>query len=182
MAELSLSKIGQGAKWAVIGAIKGAGDTTESVVEAARDFLLVAVDGVSQVAVATEKAVGQIVAGAIQAASDAGEDIGVAIKSAVKGVVKGAIKIIAKKNYRERYKESTGTDPLICPRCKSEMDIWRIWHPKYGVIYDELEEMKKGKYEWMEKANTEESNGGAIQSFSKRVQLPLFGMWNGASC
>lgn len=100
----------------------------------------------------------------------------------VKGVVKGAIKIIAKKNYRERYKESTGTDPLLCPRCKSEMDIWRIWHPEYGVIYDELEEMKKGKYEWMEKANTEESNGGAIQSSSKRVQLPLFGMWNGASC
>ena len=64
----------------------------------------------------------------------------------VQGIVKGAIKIIAAQSYRERYQASTGRDPLICPHCKAEMGIWKIWHPKYGVIYDELEAMRKGKY------------------------------------
>ena len=35
----------------------------------------------------------------------------------VKGIVKGAIKIIAAKSYRERYRQSTGRDPLLCPHC-----------------------------------------------------------------
>jgi len=93
MAKLSLSAIGRTTKNAVVGAIKGAGDTVESMVEATRDVLMVTVDGVAQVAVAVEKAAGQVVAGAVEAASEAGEDIGVAIKSAVKGVVKGASEV-----------------------------------------------------------------------------------------
>ena len=64
----------------------------------------------------------------------------------VKGLLKGAIKIIAPMTYRERYQQSTGRDPLRCPHCHAEMGIWKIWHPKYGVIYDELEVIKKGKY------------------------------------
>ena len=35
--------------------------------------------------------------------------------SKVKKVVKGAIKIIEQKRYRERYMESTGKDPFVCP-------------------------------------------------------------------
>ena len=64
----------------------------------------------------------------------------------VKGVVKGAVKIIARLTYRQRYEQSTGRDPLRCPHCQSEMEVWRIWHPTYGVIYDELEAIKRGKY------------------------------------
>ena len=52
----------------------------------------------------------------------------------VQGMVKGAIKIIAPMTYRERYQQSTGRDPLRCPHCKAEMGIWKIWHPKYGVL------------------------------------------------
>ena len=63
-----------------------------------------------------------------------------------KGVVKGAIEIIAPLTYRQRYQQSTGRDPLHCPHCHSEMGLWRIWHPVYGVIHDELEVIKKGKY------------------------------------
>ena len=33
----------------------------------------------------------------------------------VGGIVKGAIKIIVAKSYRERYRESSGRDPLILP-------------------------------------------------------------------
>jgi transcription initiation factor IIE alpha subunit len=105
----------------------------------------------------------------------------------VKKVVHGAIQIITPKNYRERYQESTGKDPFICPRCGEEMGLWKIWHPKYGIIYSELEEMRKGKYEKYETkakeatANTN-SGGGTIRPAPKRVQLSLFGVWNGASC
>jgi len=37
----------------------------------------------------------------------------------------------------QRYKQSTGRDPFQCPHCGAEMAVWRIWHPIYGVIYDE---------------------------------------------
>lgn len=62
------------------------------------------------------------------------------------GVVKGAVKIIARLTYRQRYAQSTGRDPCVCPRCHSEMGVWRIWHPTYGVIYDEGEVIKWGTY------------------------------------
>ena len=65
----------------------------------------------------------------------------------VRGIVKGAIKIIAAKSYRERYRQSSGRDPLLCPHCHHEMGVWKVWHPKYGVVYDELEAMRKGRYE-----------------------------------
>ena len=64
----------------------------------------------------------------------------------IQGFVKEAIKIIAPLTYRQRYQQSTGRDPLRCPHCHAEMGVWKIWHPKYGVIYDELEAMKRGKY------------------------------------
>ncbi len=64
----------------------------------------------------------------------------------VEGVVKGAVKIIARLTYRQRYQQSTGRDPLRCPHCRGEMGVWRIWHPTYGVIYDEGEVIKRGTY------------------------------------
>ena len=64
----------------------------------------------------------------------------------VEGVVKGAVKIIARLTYRQRYEQSTGRDPFRCPHCGEEMEVWRIWHPTYGVIYDEGEVIKRGTY------------------------------------
>jgi hypothetical protein len=64
----------------------------------------------------------------------------------VQGIVKGAIKIIAPMTYRQRYQQSTGRDPLRCPHCQREMGVWRIWHPSYGGIHDELETIRRGKY------------------------------------
>ena len=64
----------------------------------------------------------------------------------VRGIVKGAIRIIAPMTYRQRYQQSTGRDPLRCPHCQREMGVWRIWHPRYGVIHDELETIRRGKY------------------------------------
>src|SRR5215216_1016457 len=64
----------------------------------------------------------------------------------IKGIVKGAIKIIAPLTYRQRYQQRTGRDPLRCPHCQSAMEVWRIWHPTYGVIHDELRAIRRGKY------------------------------------
>ena len=73
----------------------------------------------------------------------------VAIQAAlakVEGVVQGAVKIIARLTYRQRYEQSTGRDPFRCLHCQREMEVWRIWHPTYGVIYDEGEVIKRGTY------------------------------------
>ena len=64
----------------------------------------------------------------------------------VEGVVKGAIKIVARLTYRQRYEQSTGRDPFRCPHCQGEMEVWCVWHPTYGVIYDEGEVIKRGTY------------------------------------
>jgi Putative transposase len=73
----------------------------------------------------------------------------VAIQTALakgEGVVKGAVKSIARLTYRQRYEQSTGRDPLICPHWRGEMGVWRIWHPTSGVIYDEVQVIKRDTY------------------------------------
>jgi hypothetical protein len=64
----------------------------------------------------------------------------------VQSVVKGAVKIIARLTYRQRYERSTGRDPFRCPHCGKEMALWRLWHPTYGVVYDEGQKIKCGTY------------------------------------
>jgi hypothetical protein len=51
------------------------------------------------------------------------------------------------KDYRQRVIETSAKDPFICSRCGGELILWRIWHPSYGVIYDEEERLKAGYYE-----------------------------------
>jgi hypothetical protein len=51
-------------------------------------------------------------------------------------VVKGVYRIIALKNYRNRHIETMGRDPLACSECQNELTLWKIWHPKYGLLYD----------------------------------------------
>jgi hypothetical protein len=51
----------------------------------------------------------------------------------VEGVVQGAVQSIARLPYRQRYEQSTGRDPWVCPHGRSERGLWHIWHPTYGV-------------------------------------------------
>ena len=95
----------------------------------------------------------------------------------VEGVVKGAIKIIARLTYRQRYQQSTGRDPLRCPHCQAEMGVWKIWHPKYGVIYDELEAIKRGKYaSQAPRAAPTGSPGRAVRPAAGGIPLSLPGV------
>ena len=76
------------------------------------------------------------------------------------------------KSYRERIKELTGDDPFICPNCGEEMILWEIWVPGHGKIYDELEEIRSGKYDPIEfEENSEGRDTG-------RDGPPLYGRDN----
>ncbi len=46
--------------------------------------------------------------------------------------------------YRERRQATLGRAPLTCPRCATGLLLWRIGHPRYGILYDDLERMKRG--------------------------------------
>ena len=96
----------------------------------------------------------------------------------VEGVVKGAVKIIARLTYRQRYQQSTGRDPVRCPHCQAEMGVWKIWHPKYGVIYDELEAIKRGKYaSQAPRAAPAGSSGRTVWPTAGGVSVSLPGVW-----
>ncbi len=97
--------------------------------------------------------------------------------SKVKGLVKGAIKIIAPLTYRQRYQQSTGRDPLRCPHCQAEMGVWKIWHPKYGVIYDELEAIARGQYaSHTSRADPPGSSGRTVWPAAGGILLSLPGL------
>ena len=94
-------------------------------------------------------------------------------------IIKGTYEVVASKRYRERFQEMSGRDPLVCRFCGQEMDLWRIWHPKYGTIYDEWENLKAGKYEKAveSKEGTERGGGYSLWSTSGGIQLSLFPVW-----
>lgn len=51
-------------------------------------------------------------------------------------VIKDAYHIVALNNYRSRHMEAFHKDPLICSHCNHEMELWKLWHPEYGLLYD----------------------------------------------
>jgi hypothetical protein len=61
-------------------------------------------------------------------------------------LIKGTYRIAVRHTYRERVLASTGRDPLRCRRCGRDMILWQVWHPRYGVVYDELQAIKRGRY------------------------------------
>ncbi len=65
---------------------------------------------------------------------------------AIGRAIKGTYRVVARKTYRERVSASTGHDPLRCARCGGSMMLWKVWHPRYGVVYDEIEAIRRGRY------------------------------------
>lgn len=94
------------------------------------------------------------------------------VKAGVKKLKKKIMdvyEIVEKLSYRERYTKGCGRDPFICRCCGGEMVLSVIWHPKYGVIFDELERVKKGYYE-----KRDRGRGYSVWPTSKDVQLSMF--------
>ncbi|MEA3434977.1 MAG: hypothetical protein U9R43_00830, partial [Thermodesulfobacteriota bacterium] len=86
--------------------------------------------------------------------------------------VKGVYQVVKSKKYRQRYKEISGIDPMLCRYCGNGMSLLKIWYPKYGVIYDEFENIKSGKYEPIPR--DDRGGGHPVRSTPGRIQLPLF--------
>lgn len=61
-------------------------------------------------------------------------------------------------------------DPLLCPQCGAEMWLWYVWHPEYGVIYDELAQFRAGQYDLPLEIKLSEDKDQSLPI----VQLPLF--------
>lgn len=85
---------------------------------------------------------------------------------------------VSRPRYRERMRSAFGRDPLVCPRCGRTMWLWQVWHPQYRVVYDELERMKAGVYERVERpvcgGVDPDRAGDAGLGSDGHVQLPLF--------
>ncbi len=105
--------------------------------------------------------------------------VAVILKEALKGVVQGVFNwfekevgsAVVKLKYRERMKRAYSKDPLQCEECGEEMWLWRVWHPDYGVIYDESEAIKAGKYK------PPDDKGDGVSDKQERVVQPsLFEM------
>jgi len=45
-----------------------------------------------------------------------------------------------KLSWKERIRKEFGDNPIACPKCRNEMELWTIWHPKYGYIYEFLKD------------------------------------------
>jgi hypothetical protein len=82
--------------------------------------------------------------------------------------------------YRERMVATFGRDPLVCPQCGQELWLWQVWHPQYGMVYDELQRMKAGVYERVERpvcrGVDSDRAGDAGAGSDGDLQLPLFAL------
>lgn len=97
-------------------------------------------------------------------------------------IVKGAYQIVRSKKYRERYKEISGQDPMICRYCGCEIELWKVWHPKYGLIYDEYASIKDGRPArhladgYGEVSEPKRRSRYSVRPSTRGVQLSLFPM------
>ena len=81
-------------------------------------------------------------------------------------------RVLPAKPFHQRFFDSFGKDPLLCPKCDNEMLLELIYHPKYGTIK---------KYELFQEVSEEPQYDGSnlgrvpgIQSQSQQlVQISL---------
>ena len=49
--------------------------------------------------------------------------------------------------WRERIVKSFGLDPLVCPKCGKEMEVYDIFYEKYGSLLKIMERRMQEAYE-----------------------------------
>lgn len=86
-----------------------------------------------------------------------------------------------KKSWKQRIIECFAENPIMCKNCKEEMELYRIWHHRYGTICDFVKSLKNSREE---KTNNERHRGNG-RSISLRdgrwgngiqVQISMFEM------
>jgi len=93
--------------------------------------------------------------------------------------VKGTYQIIRVKKYKERYLESGVRNRWSCKYCGNELMLWEIWHPNYGMLFDEYENIKKRTCPQLiinDGGRNDRGGGCAVRPTSGTVQLSLFPM------
>ena len=101
---------------------------------------------------------------------------------AIGRAVKGTYRIIRVKKYKERYLEVSTENPWFCKYCGNEMILWAIWHPKYGMLFDEYKKIKNESYGIYtspivdEEETGDRGKGCPVRTTPERIQLPLFSM------
>jgi hypothetical protein len=84
-------------------------------------------------------------------------------------------RVVARKPFVERFQESFGKDPLLCPRCGHGMHLELIKHPDYGILYDILdschERPEPGKRS--SRVAEEDARGNALARPKGMGQIPL---------
>lgn len=105
------------------------------------------------------------------------EQLAVALQGAAQ-LVLPVVASMKRLTYRERMKATLGRDPQVCPRCGAEMWLWKIWHPKYGVLYDEGERLRAEAEAEHERRTLIPFGRGRTGDAggSGQVQIPLFAM------
>ena len=43
-----------------------------------------------------------------------------------------------KKSFKDRLIETFGVNPFICSKCGENLELWEIWIPQYGTVYNIL--------------------------------------------
>jgi hypothetical protein len=71
------------------------------------------------------------------------EQLKIALEGAAQLVMESGVKPVKRLTYRERMKRTLGRDPQQCPQCGAELWLWKVWHPKYKVIYDAGERLRR---------------------------------------
>ena len=75
-----------------------------------------------------------------------------------------------RETWRQRIINRFQKDPLLCPICGAEMELWFIWHPKYGVLYDIITDSQPITEN--EKEQKEQKQPEEVQLY-----LPLHALW-----
>ena len=92
--------------------------------------------------------------------------------------VKGTYQIIQVEKYKDRYLEVSNRDRWICKYCGNERMLWVIWYPKYGMLFDEYENIKKRCILSIVNGRESENRGGrySVWYSIRAIQLSLFEM------
>ena len=80
-------------------------------------------------------------------------------------------RVLPAKPFQQRFFDSFGKDPLLCPKCHNDMSLELIYHPQYGILREFLlvedEELPD------EGQTVESATGRTLHRAERLVQLPL---------
>jgi hypothetical protein len=75
--------------------------------------------------------------------------------------------------WRQRVIDSFRRDPLLCPVCGTEMELWFIWHPEYGVLYNIITDGPFDNKQEEQKQENSTSSSEEIQLYLSLYPVPV---------